>query len=327
MSRSREQRRSAWAWASLVAGLLMALAPAVSSGQTPVGRPAVSVESSVESRTVTIGTSVRYTLRVTSDEVTELIIPSLAGQIGAFQVVDFGAEPPRREGDRVVFERWFTLVTYQVGDQIVPGPTIQYRSPGAEVQTVVAPDAVVVVRSLVQSAGATPATDIRDIKGPVAVPHDYRRLWWLAGALALVVAFGGLLYRWLNRPRGAVLPPARPAHEVALEALTRLHSARLLEAGKDEEFYVRLSAIVRAYLEARFLLRAPEMTTEEFLIVAQRNPQLTTPQRGQLSHFLVEADLVKFARHHPDVADAERAYVAAREFVHATAVEVPRAAA
>jgi hypothetical protein len=311
-----------------VAAVLITAATAeVGSGQTPAGRPPVTVEATVEPGTVTIGTSVRYTLRLTTDELTELIIPSLAGQIGAFQVVDFGGEPPRREGDRVIVERWFTLVTYQVGDQIVPGLTIQYRVPGAEVQSVVAPDTVVVVQSLVQSAGATPAADIRDIKGPVAVPHDYRRLWWLAAALILVAVLGGLLYRWFNRPRRAALPPARPAHEVALEALTRLHTARLLEAGKYEEFYVRLSAIVRAYLESRFLLRAPEMTTEEFLAVAQHNPQLAAPQRGQLSHFLAEADLVKFARHRPAVADAERAYVAAREFVQATAVEVPRAAA
>jgi hypothetical protein len=102
-----------------------------------------------------------------------------------------------------------------------------------------------------------------------------------------------------------------------------------VEAGRQEEFYVRLSTIVRAYLEARFHLRAPEMTSEEFLQAAQRDPQLASPQRARLGQFLSEADLVKFARHQPAAADAERAQDAAREFVESTAPapEVPRAVA
>ena len=113
------------------------------------------------------------------------------------------------------------------------------------------------------------------------------------------------------------------------EALTRLHSARLLEAGKHEEYYVRLSSIVRSYLESRFQLRAPEMTTEEFLQAAQRNPLVGASHRSSLSHFLGEADLVKFARYVPARDDAEGAYAAARQFVESTRPEpeVSRAAA
>ena len=91
---------------------------------------------------------------------------------------------------------------------------------------------------------------------------------------------------------------------------------------------MRLSDIVRSYLEGRFHLRAPEMTTEEFLQAAQRDPQLAPPQRSLLGTFLSEADLVKFARYVPAADDSERAYRAAREFVQSTAPpEVPRVAA
>jgi len=125
-----------------------------------------------------------------------------------------------------------------------------------------------------------------------------------------------------------LVPERERLRELALEALAKLHAARLLDAGRHEEFYVRLSAIVRTYLEARFRLRAPEMTTEEFLQAAQRDPQLTPPQRSLLGTFLAEADLVKFARYVPAADDAERAYRAAREFVQSTVPpEVPRAAA
>jgi hypothetical protein len=296
---------------------------------TPGAQPApVAIETAVEPRSVTIGTPFRYTMRITAEQDLELIVPQLAGQIGDFQVIDFGSPPPREERGRVVLEPWYTLLTYTPGDALVPGPTVQYRLPGSDLESVAAPDALVMVQSLLDKPGATPPADVRDIKAPAAVPRDYRPLLWLALAGLGAIALAALLYRLINKRRSALIAPPRPAHEIALEALTKLHAARLLEAGREQEFYVRLSAIVRAYLEARFHLRAPEMTTEEFLQVAQRDPQLAPPQRSLLGNFLSEADLVKFARYVPASDDAERAYRAAREFVASTAApEVPRVAA
>jgi hypothetical protein len=316
-------------YAVLALTLLLAMRVAADTA-TPAAAPApVEIQTRVEPKTVTIGTPFRYTMRITADKETELVVPQLAGQIGDFQVTDFGAAPPREEQGRVVVERWYTLLTYKPGDAIVPGPTVQYRVPGSDLENVAAPDALVIVQSLLDRPGATPPADVRDIKGPVAVPKDYRPLIWLGAAGLGVIALAGALSYVLNRRRrGVSAAPPRPAHEIALEALAKLHAARLLEAGRHEEFYVRLSDIVRSYLEVRFRLRAPEMTTEEFLQAAQRDPQLAPPQRSRLGTFLSEADLVKFARYVPAAEDGERAYNAAREFVQSTApIEVPRAVA
>jgi hypothetical protein len=159
---------------------------------------------------------------------------------------------------------------------------------------------------------------LRDVKPPVAVPRDYRPLWWALGALLVLAVVGALAYRLLNRARVLAARPPRPADELALEALARLRIDRLLEKGEQVEFYVRLSSILREYLENRFHLRAPEMTTEEFLQAAQKAPELSQKHRPLLGQFLSEADLVKFARHRPQVGDAERAYDAAREFITST---------
>lgn len=316
-------RHSAPWIAALAFGVAALVAAGVAADDaTPAPAP-VKITTAVEPKSVTIGTPFRYTLRIEADKDTELVVPSLAGQIGDFQVVDFGTPPPREERGRVVVEHWYTLLTYRAGDLLVPGPTVQYRVPGSDLENVAAPDTLVGVQSLLDAAPGKTAADVRDIKGPVAVPRDYRPLLWIvAGVLALAGVIGGLFWL-LNRRQRASLVPPRPAHEIALEALARLHAARLVEGGRQAEFYVRLSSIVRDYLEARFHLRAPEMTTEEFLQVAQRDPQLTPAQRSLLGHFLSEADLVKFARHVPAPDDAERAYRAAREFVEQTAPKEP----
>jgi len=291
------------------------------------GADPVELHSAVDPASTAIGTPFRYTLTVTADRGVEVTIPTLEGALGDFQVVDFGAAAPREQNGRVVQERWFTLVTYTPGEQQVPGPTVQYLAANGEWQSLAAADATVHVESLLPAPDASPGAALRDIKAPVAVARDYTPLLWIAAAAALL---GGLIV-WLlrrrRRPRVVLAPPPRPAHELALEALTRLRDERLVEAGRHEVFYVRLSAIAREYVEARFRLRAPEMTSEEFLQAAQRNAQLGAPQRSLLGQFLGEADLVKFARHTPTASDAERAFDAARDFVHSTTPQVPSAAA
>jgi hypothetical protein len=314
-----------------LAAALLCGARALADAATPsaTAQPApVDIQTRVDPKAVSIGTPFRYLMRISAQKEIELKVPQLAGQIGDFQVTDFGSAPPREERGRAVLEYWYTLLTYKTGDLVVPGPTVQYRVPGSDLQSIAAPDALVMVQSLLERPGATPPADVRDIKGPIAVPRDYRPLLWLGGGVLALAAIAATLYRLLNRRRRGPAAVPRPAHELALESLAKLHAARLLDAGRHEEFYVKLSAIVRTYLEARFHLRAPEMTTEEFLQAAQRDPQLTPPQRSSLGTFLSEADLVKFARYVPAAADAERAYGAARDFVRSTAPpEVPRAAA
>jgi hypothetical protein len=286
----------------------------------------VEVRARLEARPVTIGTPFRYTLEISAAPGSEVSIPQLAGAIGDLQIVDFGSAPDRQVDGRTVSERWYSLVTYATGEHPLPGPTVQYRGGDGELHDVAAPDLSVSVQSVFEAAGPTPS-DVRDIRGPVEVPRDYTALWWIAGAVLAVLALVALLVRRLRRPVAVPAAPPRPAHELAMAALARLRAAGLIEAERYEEYYVLLSAIVRVYVEARFRLRAPEMTTEEFLQVAQRGAQLTPPQRGLLGQFLGEADLVKFARHHPSPADAERAYDAAQELVRSTAAEEPRAAA
>jgi hypothetical protein len=299
--------------AAALAAVILSAAPA--SPAQEADSP-VKLATKVEPERVTIGTPFRYTMRVEASEDVELVVPVLAERIGDFTVADFGESPAHAEGGKLVTERWYSLVTYEPGDQVIPGAPVHYRVAGGDLQRVDAPDTLVIVDSLLAKAGE--AADLHDVKAPVAVPRDYRPLWWALGALCALAALGALAFRLLNRTRRQAARPPRPADEVALEALARLRIDGLLEKEEHVEFYVRLSCIVREYLENRFHLRAPEMTTEEFLQVAQRAPELSQKHRQLLGQFLSEADLVKFARHRPEAEDALRAYDAAKEFITST---------
>ena len=88
--------------------------------------------------------------------------------------------------------------------------------------------------------------------------------------------------------------------------------------GKQEPFFVRLSSIVRTYVEARFSIRAPERTTEEFIRDAVKSPDLTPTHRRRLADFLETSDLVKFACHRPGTPELLTALDSAETFVRET---------
>lgn len=139
------------------------------------------------------------------------------------------------------------------------------------------------------------ASDIRDIKPPVAIPNGWAWLWW--GLIALAVAVAAfLLWRWWkNRKLNIVLPPPVPAHVRAKQKLAEA----LALISQPKPFVIAVSDTARFYLEERFQFRAPERTTEEFLRELGGTKLLLPEQKESLGEFLAGCDLVKFAKYEP----------------------------
>ncbi|MCC6846909.1 MAG: hypothetical protein IT294_00300 [Deltaproteobacteria bacterium] len=313
----------------LLVALCAGAAGADDAAPVPTASPApgpVTVHGAIEPGEITIGQRFRYTVEVAAPTGVEILLTQPAEKLGDFDIVDFGDAQPVDRGGRTVITRWFALVGYATGHFLVPSPPVRYRLPGEDLAEAPPDETVVEIASLLARESA--ATDIRDIKPPEEPPRDWRPYYLLAGALAALVLLGLVVRRVLRRPgRLPVGPPPRPAHEIAHEELARLRARGLPEQGAFKEYYSALTGIVRGYLEQRFRVRAPEMTTEEFLLVTARGgAALQGGHRALLGAFLGESDLVKFARYHPTLADAERAYGAAARFVDETAAARPGAA-
>ena len=279
------------------------------------GEPSpVTVHARAEPSTVTIGARFRYIVEVASAKDAEVFVTQPADRIGDCDIVDFGIDPPMQRDGKTVLSRWYQLVCWEPGHHLLKSPPVQYGTAGEEKQEAPGDELGVTVESLLEKEPN--AADIRDIKAPEPIPVDWRPYWLLGGGLLAVVLIAFVLYRTLNRPtRSAAAAPPRPPHVIATAELDRLRARRLIEQGAFKEYYSELSDVVRRYLEGRFKLRAPEMTTEEFLVAAARDGRLAPAHRRLLDEFMTESDLVKFARHLPTIADSERAWTAARRFV------------
>lgn len=160
-------------------------------------------------------------------------------------------------------------------------------------------------------------TDIRGIKPPVDIPDPWLWLWvvlsGLAAAIIVLVVVGLFRRKKAQEVEEVVIPPHVRAKQRLAEAL------RLI--GDPNQFCTEVSQTLRLYLEERFTLRAPERTTEEFLIELQNSKHLTLDQKLSLGDFLQSCDLVKFARHEPTETTLRQLHDSALRLVDETQFE------
>jgi len=114
------------------------------------------------------------------------------------------------------------------------------------------------------------------------------------------------------------LAEKKSAYEDAIAKLQSLEARGAPTTEQADAWFVELSSVVRDYVEGRYGLRAPELTTEEFLFIAARWPAMSAVDRTQLTSFLERCDRVKFAGYRPESQESLELLTLARKFVEDT---------
>lgn len=161
------------------------------------------------------------------------------------------------------------------------------------------------------AALAEVAEDIRDIRGPKAVPVGS---WLLPAAIVGAIVVGLCAYAvWRRRHRGS----NQRVPTLSEQALERLEETRpLMLPPTAREFGIAASEVIRNYIEKRFNVIATQRTTEEFLqSLLQTSNEALARHRPLLEQFLQQCDFVKFAGATLAVTDMESLFQSARGFV------------
>ena len=271
----------------------------------------VSVLAGVNKKTITIGDRIIYDLEVTAARGAEIQMPEFKdGSIGEFEIKDFSRKVTDHLFGRRTIRNRYVITAYSVGKKDIPQVEVKYKlKPSGDWVSKKTPALVITVQSVLPKE--MPA-DIRDIKAPA---HFFEINWFLVAGiiLLLVVLIGSVVaYRRISQRK-----PVRLPHETALEELESAR-AQLQRGGDLKEYFVGVSDCIRRYIERVIKLKAPEMTSEEFLNSLKDSTALSIPQKGLLKGFMNACDMVKFAKYMPTSSETENLYDTAKNFVEET---------
>lgn len=272
-----------------------------------------------------IGDALVFEIEVTAELGVELLMPEFGEALDRFAIVDFAPHERIDESGRTVATQRYTLQSSRSGTQSIPPILIEFvdRRPGRDP----APEAADAYELLTERLEFDVASALPE-DGPQileAALGELPRLkpqapppwpFVLAGLVLAAAAAPFALRAWQRR---RTRQRQRSAYQIARADLDELlYGARPGDAPQMHRFFVDLSGIVRRYLEDRFRLHSPELTTEEFLGVMSSSPDLSRDHQQLLQTFLTRADLVKFAHHIPEESDVEDSIRLARRFLEET---------
>ena len=264
---------------------------------------------------------VNLEIEVVAPEQIEIKAPTFGNAVGDFLVRDYhedssGASSEAKEQTR---KFRYELEPVHSGTHLIRSVVIEFvdHRDSSEEKDKVATIASDPIEVEVSSMLDDQVPDLGQLEGmlPPQPLEENQRYWWvwvlLAAAALLLTAF-----RFLRRGESRVATERkRSPEEGAREALAALLAEDLPGQGLFKDFYVRLTGIVRVYIEETTGLRAPEQTTEEFLREMRTRATFSAERSIQLQEFLEAADMVKYAGQQPGSDQIGLSIRRAQEFI------------
>ena len=216
----------------------------------------------------------------------------------------------------------FVVSKYDSGLATFPSVEFSVTVPGEPAARTVSTNPVVLT---VRTVPVDTSKDIRDLKPPMSIPMSLAEILSYAGAgvlFAALVYFGWRLWKRRKARKSGepgFVPPPRPAHEIAFEQLALLKEKKLWQQGHLKQYYSEATEIFRRYLENRYAMQAMEETTDEIL-AGLRKLRFPEEMSGTAERILRRADLVKFAKFEPGIADHEEMITVIHDFVDRTKI-------
>ena len=249
----------------------------------------------------------------------EIKPPAFGQAVGDFLVRDY-SERPLEAGLENVRRFHYQLEPVHAGKHLIRSVSIEFvdKRPNSERRgepALIETDPLEVNVTSEFGDGAPSLANLKPMLPPRPVPQNFAIGWLIASALAVLLAILGVV-ALRRRKRRPVEPRRRTPEEIAQAALAQLLAENLPGRGLVKEFYLRLTGIVRQYVEDTTGIRAPEQTTEEFLRDMRSRAAFPPERSARLAEFLEAADLVKYAGQQPQDGQIDHAITRAHEFVN-----------
>lgn len=166
--------------------------------------------------------------------------------------------------------------------------------------------------------------DIKPLQDPPFVWQDYLIYILIPMLIFLILALIGIVIYLImkKKKKGYYFKPEviLPPHIIALKELDELKASKIWQKGQEKMYYTRLTDVLREYIDRRFGIDAPEMTSDEILQSVKKATG-TVSTIENLKQILYTADLVKFAKYLPLQDENDLSMMNAYFFVNQTKIE------
>ena len=200
-----------------------------------------------------------------------------------------------KKSDMVNIRASIVLAPFEEGQYELP-PVMVRRKEGARVDTLVFEGVKMEVRPIQID---TSTFVIHDIKAQIRYPVTFKEILpWAGGVLLLAGGVAVLVVLLRRRARKEEEERAKdPAHIVALRSLEKFRGEKFWAPERQKAFYSGVTDTLKTYMEARFAVDAPEMTTAELFDALKGAREITPEVYSETKELFETADFVKFAKH------------------------------
>ena len=284
-----------WRGCGLVFLAAAGLGPLPAAQVADLSRDGIGITVDAEPETVDPGRDFFVTVTLKSPAGQTATLPDLRTRFQGFQVAeDFTEDPmPDAGGGTTLVSRW----------RLVPEPMAKkYRlAPFVVNNFYTAPVLFAPPAARESVTGDMEVEPKRDLP-----PLSWKLVGICSAILAGVALIAAVAYLVIRKIRAMVRIHRMSPIERAMYELEQLLKKGLPGRGFYKDFYVELTMVVRRYIERRHAVRAPNLTTDEFLRAARENPAFSREAIAELKNFLESADMVKFAgvEATPEMADS-----------------------
>jgi len=282
----------------------------------------ITVKASIDSSTMAIGQQCKLHLTLTGPSSKTYILPSFSGDtiVTGIEVIKRNrVDTAKLDNGYVQYKADYVITSFEKGLYYIPPIHICAGS-----DTISSNELSLNIVTFDVDTTNYKLFDIKPVQKAPFVLYDYLL------PLQLLFLLIGLIYLawWLNRRRRlrrnkteeidpfSLLPP----HVAAIMELDKLKTEKPWVFGRSKEYYIRLSEVLRKYIQRRFQINAQEMTTSEILELFYRDKETHSVYQN-LKQILSLSDLVKFAKLTPVENENELSLMNAYLFVNQTKAE------
>ncbi|WP_321480279.1 BatD family protein [uncultured Bacteroides sp.] len=281
----------------------------------------VTVQATIDSLQILIGEQANIELQVAMNKNQKAIFPVLSDTlVKGVEIVDI-AKPDTQylnNNQRLLITRKYTVTSFDSALYYLPPLEVKVDN-----KTYKSKPLALKVYSM--QADTLHPDHFFGQKAIMKAPFAWEDWWGLIICSLLALPLLALLIYLIirirdNKPiiRRVKVEPKIPPHQQAMNEIERIKGEKIWQKGLAKEYYTELTDAIRSYIKGRFDFNALEMTSTE--IIDQLLEIDKTEDISDLKILFQTADLVKFAKHNPDINENDANLINAIDFINETKV-------